>query len=262
MGQRLHALPERNLSDLLSETFAIYTSHFWRLAALVAVVQVPVSLVTLLVTLTLKTGPAAYGVAGAFEIVGTMLVFGAVVFAVGQQYVSGEVRIGECYGRVWQRIVSLALVTLAILISLSLGVALVLLIVPAILVAYYIVRWSLSVQALVVERYKTVAAFKRSSTLVAGSWGRVFGVLVVVGLVMLGLGLLLDAPFAMATRFASPEGANGAAMAIQSLARLIVVVGVLPVLPVALTLLYYDLRVRKEAYDLVALSREMGVATA
>jgi hypothetical protein len=262
VSQRPHTLPERNLGDLLNETFAIYTRHFWRLIALVAVVQVPVSLVTLLVTLTLKTGPAAYGTVGAFEIVGAMLIFGAVVFAVGQLYVSGEVRIGECYGRVWHRVVSLALVTLALMACLAFGAALAALILPAVLMAYYMVRWSLSVPALVVERHKTLAALKRSSSLVAGSWARVLGVLVVIGLVMLGLGLLLDVPFALVARIASPEGGDGATAAIQSVARLVVAVGVLPVAPVALTLLYYDLRVRKEDYDFATLSREVEAATA
>lgn len=36
----------------------------------------------------------------------------------------------------------------------------------------------------------------------------------------------------------------------------------LPVATIAFTLLYYDLRVRMEGYDLNALSQEMGVAAA
>jgi hypothetical protein len=46
------------------------------------------------------------------------------------------------------------------------------------------------------------------------------------------------------------------------LAGMVVSVFVAPVAFVATTLLYFDLRVRKEEYDTEALSREMGMVTA
>jgi hypothetical protein len=50
------------------------------------------------------------------------------------------------------------------------------------------------------------------------------------------------------------------ARAVLTLNSIVVGVVVLPVLFTGMTLLYYDLRVRKEHFDLEALTQEMGVA--
>ena len=49
-------------------------------------------------------------------------------------------------------------------------------------------------------------------------------------------------------------------LALVVLGQVIVGIVVPPVLFIAWTLLYYDMRVRKEEYDVAALSRELGIA--
>jgi hypothetical protein len=58
------------------------------------------------------------------------------------------------------------------------------------------------------------------------------------------------------------EPASTTPGAIQNLGSIFVEMIVLPVLFIAGTLLYYDLRVRKEQYNVSALSQEMGIAAA
>ena len=77
-------------------------------------------------------------------------------------------------------------------------------------------------------------------------------------LLTIGLALVLVAPFALA----SAGVGSTAAEVLLTIAGLVVTVGVTPVAAISLTLIYYDLRVRKEDYDLVALSREMGLVPA
>jgi len=48
----------------------------------------------------------------------------------------------------------------------------------------------------------------------------------------------------------------------ELLGSIVVAVAVPPIAGIASTLIYYDLRVRKENYDLTTLSQEMGVAAA
>ena len=54
----------------------------------------------------------------------------------------------------------------------------------------------------------------------------------------------------------------GSGSIVSEFASLIVVTITTPLLSIAGTLLYYDLRVRREEYDLATLSQELGLASA
>ena len=256
MEDHRNSLPARGLGDLLNETFAIYGKHFRRLLALVAIVQVPASLLTLITS----GGMATFVIVGLLTALAGACAYAGVVFAVGQHYLTGEVDISACYARVWGRIASLLTLAVVLAVVTGLGLLLAVIVVPAIVMIVVMVYWSLSSQAVVVEGRKPLDALKRSFRLVQGSWWRVFGITIVLLLVLLGLGLILLAPFALASRLVAPDGNTVSGTAFEYLSGLIVAVAVPPLLAIATTLLYYDLRVRKENYDFNALSREMGRA--
>ena len=255
--QGVRAVRARTLGEFLNETFALYGKHLWRFIGLAAAVQIPVTVLAYL----LGDGPVAYGIEGVLRFFASVLMYGAVVYGVGQRYVTGEMHIGECYTRVWWRIASLSLLALVLLSSAGAGLGLAFLLIPAVAAGALMIYWSLSVQAVMVEGCKAVEALRRSFGLVRGSWWRVFGIVVVLLLVMIGLTLVVGAPFALASRLAAPTDATALSEAIQLLGGAVAVVVVPPIAAIAMTLLYYDLRVRKEGYDFTALSREMGLAT-
>ena len=60
-------------------------------------------------------------------------------------------------------------------------------------------------------------------------------------------------------RLKSADPASGIANIILALGGVVVAVVVPPVLFIGWTLFYYDMRVRKEGYDVAALSRELGL---
>jgi len=251
-------LPARSLGDLLGETFAIYGTNFWRLIGLVAVVQVPVSLLAL----ALPGNTAALVTAAILVMVASVCVFGATIFAVGQHYVSGEIRIGPCYTRVWWHVFSLLSLVVILTASMVLAAVLAVLVVPAIVLLVMLGYWSLAVQAVIIEGCKPVAALRRSYELVKGNWWRVSWITGVILLLLIGLGLLLGAPFALASRLVAPDDATVLSTVFQFLRSVTVATVVPSVAAIASTLLYYDLRVRKENYDFSTLSGEMGKATA
>jgi hypothetical protein len=72
---------------------------------------------------------------------------------------------------------------------------------------------------------------------------------------------MVTAPFAIASWLA-PGGTTGLTDVIQLLGAVTVSAVVPPVFAIAGTLLYYDLRVRKENYDMSELSRELGLVAA
>lgn len=250
-------LTPRSLGDLLSETFGIYGQQFRPLIGIAALLHVPVSLVAF----AMGSGAASYWTEGVLRLLVGIVTYAAVAFAVGQHYLTGRVSVADCYSRVLWRVVSLAVLSLVLAVSAGLGAALFFLIVPFFVSLVYLVYWSMAVPAVVVEGMTTAGALRRSFRLVRGSWWRVLGVLVVLSLVMIGLGLMVTAPFAIASWLA-PGGTTGLSDVIQLLGAVTVSAVVPPVFAIAGTLLYYDLRVRKEDYDMSELSRELGLVAA
>jgi hypothetical protein len=118
------------------------------------------------------------------------------------------------------------------------GVALgfVLLIVPGIWLA---VRWYFVTQAVVVDGRRGAAALERSAELVDGSWWRVVG----IGLVF----NLMVAPIGVAAGAGVREGARAAdSGAVFLLGTALVQTVTLSFLALATTLVYFDLRLRRE----------------
>ena len=257
LQQPLTLVP-RNLGDILNETFAVYGKRLKRLLVMVAVVQVPVTVIAQL----LPPGVPGYVVAGAMTVTGMILVYAAGVFAVGQHYVTGEIDIGRCYRRVSWRLMSLTLTALVIVLTVGIGAVLFFIVFPVVVAVAYAVYWSMTTQTIMVEGYKLSAALRRSFDLVRGAWWRVFGFRLVFVLVGMGLGFLVYVPFALLSWIVAPDDATSASLAIQTVGTVAAAVAVPPVIFIAGTLLYYDLRVRKEDYDIATLSQEMGVVAA
>ena len=261
----------RNLGTLLNETFSIFGKHLWSFVGLVAITQVPLSLLSMfLLQLFDGEGNGGLGSLAAvfvLGVLGNMLTYAAVVYAVSQQYLTRGIMIRTCYYRVWWKIISLVMIAVAfsatmltvyVLPSLVDGywslLFAAMLTVPALALTIY---WAMAVQAVIIEGYKAIEALKRSLNLVRGSWWRIFGITIVLSLVVVGLGILVKLPFGLAiAAFGAAEGSLPSNIWVM-LSDMIIMIAVLPVLFIAGTLLYYDVRVRKEKYDLATLSREL-----
>jgi len=114
----------------------------------------------------------------------------------------------------------------------------------------YILTFAMPVVAML-ENKGPSDAFDRSSRLAGGNWWRIFATMVVasiiVALAQFGVSLLLELPGTVAPW-------------ISSVAENLVTVLLAPFPAVVATLLYYDIRIRKEAFDLQALMDAMGPA--
>jgi hypothetical protein len=110
-------------------------------------------------------------------------------------------------------------------------------------------------QAIVIEGTNPIDAITRSWRLVASSVWRTFGIYFVlnllVGLVTLAIFVLLAFVAAgLGLAFDDPTGNFGLAISLIELVQLLTSLLLQPVLYIGATLLYYDLRVRKEGLDL------------
>jgi hypothetical protein len=97
-------------------------------------------------------------------------------------------------------------------------------------------------------------AFGRSWELTRGARGKVFGTWIVAWLISQFLPQLIVFGISGALGVASNQSVQPFFVVFASL----IGIALAPILPCALTLLYYDLRVRREAFDLQVLSQQLG----
>ena len=104
-------------------------------------------------------------------------------------------------------------------------------IVPFALLFYLAIRWAFNTQAVMFSGKENWAALDDSAQAVRGSWWRVFGVLLVVAMIIVGPTLVASTATAL-----PPLAASAIVAGVSSL--------VLPFAIIAQTLLYYDLKTR------------------
>jgi hypothetical protein len=173
----------------------------------------------------------------------------ATVVAVSNVYLDRPASVMDSFSKVKHQIGGV--IWLSIKVGFLVGLACIALIVPGILLA---IRWSLAVPAKVLENKSSGEAMARSSELTLGNRGRVF----VIWCLFIGLSFAVSILLQWPIRIAA--GVGGSVRALQQsaagwqIASLVAafisqcLVG--PLATIAFALLYYDERVRKEAFDL------------
>ena len=150
------------------------------------------------------------------------------------------------------------LIWASILVGVIFIVGLLLFVVPGIIFGLWL---SLTTSVIVVESQKSVAGMGRSKALTSGNLSKVFGVLFVVLVIQLIIGAVFAGCGALIAKMAAANS-----LTLNFLIRQIfsIVAGVLvaPIGATALILLYYDLRIRKEGFDLEMLAKTMGAKEA
>ena len=262
-------LNQRNIGDIIGDTFRIYGRNFWKLLAITAIVigvlgviwtTAGLGLLSLFMTgwpIGTLTGWVIAGVIVLWvaSIVGSILIQGALVHAVSEQYLRQRISIRQAYRFAWRRLG--AMIGAGVLAFLAIGgiyavPAAVLVFVPdlrwvgwilgAVCVCagiYLTIRWIFLLPAALLEGLGPIAALSRSYSLVKNNWWRVLGITLVVGLIAGGISIILGL--------------------IPLVGWIIGSILLTPIYIIANTLLYYDLRVRKEEYSLEALASELHI---
>ena len=136
-------------------------------------------------------------------------------------------------------------------------------------VIYFAVRWGFVFEVLLLEKTNIRNAFKRSSELVRGTWWRVFGMFILI--LLLSVAILYIFEISLGTIFILTKMAGGTDFkeliqwsvlaedlgssnlifyAIMTCTNLILSAFIFPIWVIGITLLYFDLRIRKEGFDL------------
>lgn len=125
------------------------------------------------------------------------------------------------------------------------------------------VRFLLTTQTIVLEGQNAVGGLRRSWQLVKGSFWRVIGTVALMAVITWLIMIIFSVPGSLLIVGATVALGPGALAWGQAIGTLFSQIGVILALPLQLavfTLLYYDLRVRKEGYDLEVLANQIATS--
>lgn len=122
-------------------------------------------------------------------------------------------------------------------------------------VIWVLIRWSVAIPALFAEGIGPVKALGRSWNLVRDNWWRTLGILLIVGIMVSLIQTALAALFGGVTAVL-PGLSDDIRAGLLTTVTTIVDALVGAIQPIAITMLYLDLRVRKEGLDLDQLARQ------
>jgi hypothetical protein len=120
---------------------------------------------------------------------------------------------------------------------------------------YAVIRLTLISQVIVIERVGVFRGLQRSWELIGGSWWRVFGIELLLGTLVGILNLIVGGVAGNVVSLLSIPGAHILGSMIQYGAQTLV----LPIQYAGYALLYYDLRIRKEGFDLERMAQSLDL---
>jgi hypothetical protein len=260
-----------SIGEVLDAGFRLLRARFGTLLLCVLVPMVPLSIIATI--LEASTNDAAFdvnattttsdsGAVIAGSLVSALLQGAAAALAVAacfrvisSAYLGEEAAAGPSLRYGLSRL--LPLMVAYIVLSICVGFGLVLLFIPGIFLG---VKWCVTFAAIVSERAGPFRAMGRSWELTRGHWWRTFGTLLVLTLISAVLWFIVIAGLGGA--IATDENMSQVTYAVLSTALTVILLAVLyPLVASIITVIYYDLRVRNEGFDLQLLAQGVGADT-
>ena len=280
-GQRLRPL---SVGDVFDEGFDLYKRNFVFLLLIAAIAVVPLSIGMAVVlprllpplydlfSVTTSSGDAfgASLVRLLAEVVLalplSLLADAPLVAACSALYLDRPVTLRQVYGHCLRRLPGLLVVVALGCLALDIGLAFCF-VGAAIAATLYL----FSLHALLMEGQSGIGALRRSASLVSGYGSRIFGCLILINLIasaiQTGVTLPLNYFFSTVLNFTPASFGTAGDLAADTTTRGLVVQAITgglgtmilkPFIVCLVTALYYDLRVRKEGYDVALMAEELN----
>jgi hypothetical protein len=275
-----------SLGEILDRTAQMYRSHFLLYFGIASVSYAGVLALTVLANLLVYPhahgnprtfaglSVVAGGTAGLLAFLPVTIAMAAVMHAVAQNYLGRVCTIRAAYLSILHRWYRYILILLAIYlygflpIGLLVGVvavcstllppglgrvtvvaiAVILMLVGLFFAFWWMLRWALSIPASLMENLPVHRALKRSSVLTKGGVGRIFVMLLLVVVMMTIIQYAVQIP-AFLLLWKSRGVISLSTRIVTSIGSSLSGAFVLPIYSIALTLFYYDQRIRKEGFD-------------
>lgn len=253
-----------SVSRIVDRTFTLYKQNFLRFITIVAVIQVPLALVSLVwlailsrgveETTSAITATVASFVSIFISLVGNALCQGALARSISDAYLGKELTVEQTFRAVLPKLMTL--IGASLLVGLVVGLGFMLLVVPGVIFGLW---FFVTTPSIVVENQGITAGMSRSKALASGNLGKVFA----VGLLAVAITWIISFPIGFVGGFISRLLFSESFMLtlfFNQFAGLIGQVLATPIASAAAVLLYYDLRIRKEGFDLQMLAQNMGTS--
>ena len=265
-----------SFGELLDRVFTVYRKNFWLFVGIMAIPQVFIVGVTVIMQSFQMT--VARARPGATPDVGFLLGYvaamgllvitytvvhsialGATTFAVSDVYLGKATTVRDSYRRLKGRIGSFFALFFMIWLR---AVAWLMTIILSPMIIRVFLMYSLATPALFLEGVSASEAMKRSRVLTKGRFGQIFLIGLLTSAISWAVAALVQGPFYIAIGVM-------AAQKVQAPFWLLTVIDtvggaagacVQPLFIISLALLYYDIRVRQEGYDLQLMVDALGPA--
>ncbi len=251
------ALRPLSTGELLDRTFSLYRSHFGLFVGIFALPHLIVLAFQCLgVALQTPGNPAAnvfitliWGMGALFlTVIVAAASQAATVVAVSDVHLDRPASVRDSFLRVKEHL--LGVIGVSMLVGLGVFAGFIALVVPGVILA---MMWSLSVPVKVLENKSATDAMSRSADLTKGDRGRIFVIWLLFIVLSIGVSLLLQWPIELLAGVASRGALQRATAGWQVASHAATFISeclVGPLGTIAFSLIYYDERVRKEAFDL------------
>lgn len=266
-----------SLGEILDRSFSLYRENFLLFVGIVAIPNL-LTLIYQLTQLAVNKTPATVqsmarfgsgltATAVVLAIIGfvvwvvvSIYSHGATVYAVSDLYLGRSATIAGSFKRMRGHGITLFFVLFLEILAIFAGC--ILLIIPGIYVAC---RLAVAVPAAVLEGLGPSEALSRSFALTEDKAIRPFAIYCLYWLIAFGVVSLFQAPFIILIALAARSG-NASMVAVwagcSQIAGFFVTVLVTPVITIALAVFYYDLRIRREGFDLQMMMNAVPVTPA
>ncbi|HUC54657.1 MAG TPA: hypothetical protein VMR90_11445 [Candidatus Cybelea sp.] len=269
-----------SIGELLDRTFSLYRRNFLLFVGIAAIPQLLVLALQLVQIVLMPAGSAAArpviselqnaspvlaagGAVGIFLLaIAAIVVYlvaylfsqGGTVYAVSELYLGRTTTIGQSLSRMRGELLSLFGVVF--LNGLVTGLSFLLLIIPGI---YMACRLCVCIPAALLEDLGPRDSLERSFGLTKDNAGRAFLIFLLYVVILYAALFLFDIPFGIAIASAAHDPAMVRVWtALMQIGNFVASVLVTPIITIATSIFYFDLRVRKEAFDLQLMMNPLG----
>jgi hypothetical protein len=262
------------VGEVLDVAIKIYRARFGVMVRSVAVVLGPVFALSALIRISIPTGDNLLedtqpGTTPDVDVDQIWAFLAGTVLIAVLGYMASQMATGACFKSVsgayldedpdWRESLRFArsrlgpLLWLSFLMVVCLAPAFLACILPGL---YLYVAWSVAAPVLLVEDVRGWSALKRSRQLVKGRFWPTVAVLILVGLLT---GIVQGIFLGLAAGVVSVSGNEVATAVADAIGQTAASALTTPLSAAVLAVLYFDLRVRKEGFDLELLARRLGV---
>ncbi|MCA0457647.1 MAG: hypothetical protein LCI00_27025 [Chloroflexi bacterium] len=257
-----------SFQELLSRTFQIYGQNFATIVGLVAFVTIPFSLLSIIAS----PQPAVLTAAGTvsesaqtasiltsiLSLIQTVLITAPLTYITSEAIFGRKLTIGEAFSGVSNRFTTVGCGVLFVGIALGLMllaiVFLGLVFPPALILSGIVLYMVITASALMfpvltLENINPTSTISRSWSLGKRRFWVIYGIGILVGVILFIIGLLLGNIVNGVINAAAPNMNINLQYLIVSIASDILGIFIMPISPIAFTILYYDIRSRTENLD-------------